>query len=310
MARCGKRLATIGNTFETVTDLIALLAGTVALMRTLPSYAFVLSLLLLGCQQVLAEDMGDRWKHFYEGIAKSYSIAIVGEKTKTLALSSYPALVWSNPARTGDTHGAFWVWTRDGRPEAVGTIFSYRGGRNSRVVAHEFHSLSQSSLVAKLNDQVVWTPAPLGIQWKELPGAPVPATTRPRRFLQMRAIAREFVVTAQNEVEQAEGEQPMRLLTQPLYRYETPENGADGALFTFVLGTDPECLLLIESDPIAEKWRMAAARFTHLSFEVQHKGATLFQHTAGTEPEGDPNFRYVCFRNGTAPREPPATANE
>ena len=96
-------------------------------MRTLSSFAFILSLLPLGFQQVLAEDMQDRWKHFYEGIAKSYSIEIVGEETKKLALSSYPALVWSNPARTGDTHGAFWVWTRDGRPK--------RSGQSSRTGA-------------------------------------------------------------------------------------------------------------------------------------------------------------------------------
>ena len=34
----------------------------------------------------------------------------------------------------------------------------------------------------------------------------------------------------------------MRLLAQPIYRYENTKGDLiDGALFAFVLGTDPEC---------------------------------------------------------------------
>jgi len=266
-------------------------------------------LMLFGCQQIVADDTTERWKHFYEGIAKRYSIETVGEEAHPLRLSTYPALVWSNPARAGDTNGAFWIWTTNGRPGAVGTIFSYKSG-SRRVVAHEFHSLSQLPLRAKLNGSVVWKPAKNGIDWKELEDTPQPASTRPRRLAQMRAIAREFVVTAQNELGKADGDQTMRLLAQPLYRYETEGEDVDGALFTFVLGTDPECLLLLESDPPKKSWKMAAARFTHLSFQVKRKEKLLFQYTRGTESERDPSFRYVCFRNGRAPLTPPPISEE
>lgn len=262
-------------------------------------------MLLAGFGQASADETGERWRSFYEKIAQSYSIEMTGDESKTLSLSEYPALVWSNPARAGETNGAFWVWTNEGRPEAVGTIFSYLGGSNSRVVAHEFHSLSQAPLKAALNGEVVWTPAKGGIHWKEMSNAPSPKPTRQLRLLQMRTLARQFVVTAQNEVGRAEGEQQMRLMPQPLYRYETEDEGIDGALFTFVIGTDPECLLLLESDPKQKKWKMAVARFTHLSFRIEHNGSVLYQHRRGAEPENDADFRYVCFRNGTAPINPP-----
>jgi hypothetical protein len=43
-------------------------------------------------------------------------------------------------------------------------------------------------------------------------------------------------------------DQELRLLSQPLYRYEsTLPEVVDGALFTFVTGTDPELMLVIEA---------------------------------------------------------------
>jgi hypothetical protein len=40
----------------------------------------------------------------------------------------------------------------------------------------------------------------------------------------------------------------LRVLPQPLYRYETlPPNVLDGAMFGFALGTDPEVLVLLEA---------------------------------------------------------------
>ncbi len=39
----------------------------------------------------------------------------------------------------------------------------------------------------------------------------------------------------------------LRLLSTPLYRYKEEGKIADGVLFAFVMGTDPECNLLIEA---------------------------------------------------------------
>jgi hypothetical protein len=62
----------------------------------------------------------------------------------------------------------------------------------------------------------------------------------------------------------------MRLLPQPLYRYEIKDEGAqiiDGAVFSFVwsAGTDPEMLLVIEARRTEKgtRWHYATMRFTN-----------------------------------------------
>ena len=52
---------------------------------------------------------------------------------------------------------------------------------------------------------------------------------------------------------------PLRLLTQPIYKYETADSG--GALFAFVEGTDPEVFLMIEARTVdaGSVWHYALA---------------------------------------------------
>jgi len=59
----------------------------------------------------------------------------------------------------------------------------------------------------------------------------------------------------------------MRLLSQPVYR--SPESAAnDTALFLFVQGTDPECVLTL-SATAEKKWRYALTRQTKAAVKVQ-----------------------------------------
>jgi hypothetical protein len=54
-------------------------------------------------------------------------------------------------------------------------------------------------------------------------------------------------------------------LSTPLYRYEKPPGDVlEGAVFAFVLGTDPELLLVLEArrDEGATVWQYALARMT------------------------------------------------
>ena len=76
----------------------------------------------------------------------------------------------------------------------------------------------------------------------------------------MRELTRDFSASIGRKVYRHE----LRLLTQPLYRYEHKEGQVlDGALFAFAEGTDPELLLLVEArqrkDQPAE-WQYAPAR--------------------------------------------------
>jgi len=102
-----------------------------------------------------------------------------------------------------------------------------------------------------------WSPAGTQFEFKSLPKAQAPEATPQRRLRQLREIARRF---ASNE-EIDEEEYELRLLSTPVARY-TPSTAdrADGAIFFFTLGTNPEVVLLIESD--GKAWSYAAGRLT------------------------------------------------
>jgi len=97
-----------------------------------------------------AKQQQKKWNEFYRIEAASYSITLDGNREQVLKLRPEPVLLWSNPVRGGDTNGAVFVWTYQGRAEAVGTMFSYLARQNpsKRYVSHEFLSLAQSPLIA------------------------------------------------------------------------------------------------------------------------------------------------------------------
>ena len=81
-------------------------------------------------------------------------------------------------------------------------------------------------------------------------------------------------------VEIAGEDQTLRLLTKPLYRYEPKDSALrDGALFTFVLGTDPEFFLLLEAreTPRGARWQYALARMNDDALQVTFKGKAIWK---------------------------------
>jgi hypothetical protein len=175
-------------------------------------------------------------------------------------------------------------------------------------VSHEFHSLSLSVLdVHRRPGLNRWTPRAPGIKLATIPGAPPPAGSAPQRLTQMRALARDFSARTRDK-DGAEWE--LRLLPQPLYRYEsTDPDILDGAVFAFVTsaGTDPEVILVVEAgkpsgggEPV---WQYAAGRFTDMSLWVSHKGKVVFtadRVVFGT-PEQDGDHRYRAFTDRQLP---------
>ena len=73
----------------------------------------------------------------------------------------------------------------------------------------------------------------------------------------------------------------MRLLSQPLYRYQdTKGDLIDGGLFVFVQVNDPEIFLLIEArrtrDGVPE-WRFGAARMHGIDLRLYHRGSLIWR---------------------------------
>lgn len=224
--------------------------------------------------------------------AARYRIAVGADGARELAVVPEPVLSWTNPLRRTFA-GATFVWVADGRPEVVGSL--YRFTEDGRTVEDdEFQSLSTTSVTATRSNQQVWAPREPGIVLAPIPGAPTPSRSPSERLRQMRALANEFHAFVDTDNDKTE----LRLLPKPLYRYQT--NGAElleGALFAFVLTTDPEVLLAIEARQVEGKpvWHFGFARMSMINLRAKHKDRDVWKvDWAGNFR--DPAEPYVTLR--------------
>lgn len=200
--------------------------------------------------------------------AKSFQFELTGEPAGELVLHPNPILHWSNPV-AGEIYGNVFVWTRQGRPEVVGSIHQWYSPHTHG--AREFHSLATGPVSGKRYGRTFLETEEPGIEPRAVPEQQPVAETQLGRLRQMRAIARQFTVHKTDE----EGvTREMRLLSQPVYRYPAPTpDVSDGALFAFVQGTDPEVFLLLESRRAGDnwQWRYGLARMNRVQFIAKHK---------------------------------------
>jgi hypothetical protein len=200
------------------------------------------------------------------------------DRQRGLNLETKPILRWTNPG-VGRVYGDVYVWTRGGRPEAV--ISFYKAWQPKYEFTAEMHSLSLNEVSAERDGVLLWHPQKAGITLHSVPDAAKPAESALRRLQQMRELAGRFSARLVDQRINLEGEgQELRLLTQPLYRYQsTDKEVLDGALFGIVLGTDPEVFLLIEARQSGDSrtWQYGLARMntdpitvTYMDKEVWH----------------------------------------
>jgi len=229
-----------------------------------------------------------RWKLTADGVA--------------LDAPKESVLRWTNPF-AGRVYGNTYVWLQNGRPVAVSCLF--RNFEPWRTFNAEFAALNGARLVASRDSNVVWQPKNAWT-WKAVPGAAAPAATAAGRLAQMRALAGEFAVEVLDTREEPKGEnQTPRLLPKPLYRYDAEQTKTfDGGLYAFVLGTDPELLLLIECDTAAPKphWRFGVTRMNRDTVRLKHKGETVWE--AASTREHSPEDPYLFLGLGLPRKEP------
>jgi hypothetical protein len=213
-----------------------------------------------------------------------------------------PVLRWTNPF-AGRVYGNTYVWLQEGRPAAAACLFRYFDP--FRSFNGELAALTGTKLVAKRDDTVVWRPKDEW-KWHPVAGATAPAATAAQRLVQMRALAREFTVEVLDTRNLPRGEdQRPRLLPKPLYRYDAERTKTlDGALYAFVLGTDPELLLLLECDTAAEKpeWRFGVGRMNRYLIRLKRKGETVWE-VAALKDNG-PEDAYLFLDLGLPRRGP------
>lgn len=193
---------------------------------------------------------------------------LFAHERSAMPMTARVAMRWANNTR-GSEDGMTVLFLSDGRPEAVCCVYPWE-----KQLCHEFDSLSRGTLIAKRDGAVVWQPEKPGVEFHLVPDADSPSEWPVARLRQMKALAGQFSSTMLGWKADKSDREPLRLLPQPLYRYESKRSDLlDGAVFAFVQGTDPESLLLIEAFKVGDRfeWQFAFARRTSGELEGRHK---------------------------------------
>jgi hypothetical protein len=265
-----------------------------------------LSLILVLAADEPGDSLAKKMLPIYVKEVETYALAVESAPDRKLELQKEPVFEWLNPARS-DTQGAVFLWLRDGRPAALGNIFSHPHARlPGRQIRHELHALDAEKLVVKRDEYNQWKPQ-AGLARQELPDAAPPAAAAGARLLQLRRLAQEFTGFS---VDRDAKRWELRLLPTALFRYPVGKAGVvDGALFALMssAGTDPEVLLLLEAREEGGKrrWEYACGRFSDWELRVQRKGKEVFSSVPSeTNPSShDPLHLYRTYPEKVVTRE-------
>ena len=96
----------------------------------------------------------------------------------------------------------------------------------------------------------------------------------------------------------------LRLLPRPLYRYDLKDSNdtnpilRDGGMFAFVMGTDPEVILLLEAVEREGQavWQYAFARATTYAVEASLGEAVVWSVIAQSGPPDSTKVMMQIFR--------------
>jgi len=245
----------------------------------------------------------DRFVAYYKEVAKGYDVRLRSTPEVSATVIPEPVLVYANPSGSNDSHGAFFIWTQDGRPQVIASIWSWRSGgdaANLRSVNHEFQSLATEPLEAKGKEGVRWAPSTPGIELKPVPDAPAPAASRNLRLAQMRAIMRQFGgfdVKQRSGPNGEDAERMLRALPTPLYRYAEDKNkpsGIDGAIFGFFFDWDPEIMLVLETRPTKDgpRWHYGVGRIDNKPLRLEYNGTEVWSKPG--HDFGSPTSSFYC----------------
>jgi hypothetical protein len=251
------------------------------------------------------------WQEHYTQAARQYAISLdaAGEKY-ALLLRDKPVLDWTS---IEDYNGAVFVWTRNKRPEVVGTFFSLpRDGTKKRLVVHEFASFSFGQVQLAEQAGREWRPPPLK-QFTAVPDAPPPARTAQQRRLQSRQLARPFSAHMNRRGKRWE----LRLLPKPVLEYDAVSDEVlGGALFLFVAySTDPDILLLLEAHQTdsGTQWVYQPIRFSDKSLFLSYNKRNVWQSLRGKHGPAGPDTadpQYTVLKSETVAVTVPAEDKE
>lgn len=212
-------------------------------------------------------------------------------------LEKEPILRYTDNTRF-NYESTLWIWAAGGRPTALVAVEHYPRHPKGPSWLFEIASLSTQRIAAQRDPDLRWTAKEPGLKLRPLYDAKLPAEKAARRLSQMKDICRRFTA---HESAVVEGRVELRLLSSPLYRYaDADANVVDGAIFAFANGTNPEVLLILETNDDKEKdpWHYALVQMTGGAVAVELDGKEVWQRG-----EADPPAVRDSYVNGWLPSE-------
>ncbi len=241
-----------------------------------------------------------RMKFMMQALGR-YEVVYPGEPPQVAKLHEKPLLRWTNPV-TVVKDGTLAVYTRGGRPDVVCEFQIH----NEQTAAAEFSAIRVEGMQLQRDGQTVFRADHGWFKFQDLPDAPRPAEKPAQRLGQMRKLAERFAVVDrfgwnEDEIQRYN----LRLMPQPVYRYEEPGEKIDGGLFVFAQGTNPEAVLLLEARLDGEHpgWRYGFAPTTIYELNAHLDGED------GPVVWSKPRYKFFDmptgpYRSGLHPRRP------
>lgn len=235
---------------------------------------------------------------FLQSLYQEFDLTHAEAPQQPLTHMEKPLLRYSNPVRNFFSDGCTYFWL-DGTTPVAAATFSIRG---EGKLWGEFSSLSASPVICKRNDDQTWAPEASNIVRRELKKSPAPTKSARLRLVQFRAMARRFRVLQRDS--DANRDNDMRMLDQPIYRWEDARRGVvDGAVFAFCETTDPETLLMMEvvqaEDDPKPYWRYTIARSTSRPLKYYLDGELVLELMGYWRNPRTPKDPYVEQSLGT-----------
>lgn len=233
----------------------------------------------------------ERVKKLFDGSLDEFDVVIDDQKAKPKIVFRYV-----NQAR-GTAYGFSAMWTdEDERPVILGGVFP----AGSELIRHSLEYVSRRpGLIVKRDGQIVWKPTPDQVlKFTPVPGAPVPPKSERLRRLQLKKLAREFSAEMLGYQPGNTDREVLRLLATPVHQYGKPDSDViEGAVCLFVLGTDPECGLLLEAAKHKDqyRWEYALVRRTSGALRVSHKNKVVWEKPRGYASTRDPSKDHVTL---------------
>ena len=179
----------------------------------------------------------------------------------------------------GTVFGSVHIWfDNEKRLAAIGTIGSLpiNGAEMEFIELHLLKPQPIKPMSIPGFPPKRWNPDVSELALRPIAGAPQVGTNLRTRLIQMRALARQFNAKMKNNGQVHQ----LRLLPQPLYRYQDPTSERAGALFAFVwdTGTDPEVVLRVEAKEQDGNvlWHYQPIRFTWRELDLRHKDQNVW----------------------------------